>query len=273
MKQVLLNISVLIFVILVPSAMYAGRSRQESTQSIEGSIVRESAPSGEASTAWESAPSNEKSPPLEQASKQITKKDDGEISLATQLEGLGPLPRLAYLRHLMAQGRTGADVMFQTAVAFHELDQPDSAHYYYDRAIEIDPQDFKSHVNKGVLYDDKGDYARAIKSFATAVTLNPKDVLAHSHLAFLLHQNGDYRAAWNHLHTALEIDPLNPQPHFYLAVFFWDSKIYREAMREWEMVMDLDPGGFLAVKARDNIVMLQEALESNSPDGNWQPER
>jgi len=39
------------------------------------------------------------------------------------------------------------------------------------------------------------------------------------------------------------------------------------------MVMDLDPDGFLALKARDNIVMLQEALESHSPDGRWKPER
>jgi len=197
----------------------------------------------------------------------------GEISLSQQLEGLGPLPRLAYLRHLVEQGRSDSDVMFQTAVAFHELGLTDSALYYYDKTIAIAPDDFKSHVNKGVLFDDEGDYARAIQSFAMAATLNPKDVLAHSHLAFLLHQKGDHRAAWDHLNAALEIDDGHPQPHFYLAVFFWEAKIFREAMREWETVMELEPDGFLAVKARDNIVMLQKALESPSPDGEWHPER
>lgn len=197
----------------------------------------------------------------------------GEMPLSQQLEGLGPQPRLAYLRHLISQGQTGADVMFQTAVAFHELGAADSALYYYDRAITLDPNDFKSHVNKGVLYDDEGDYANAIKSFAMATTLNPDDVLAHSHLAFLLHQKGDHRAAWDHLYAALELDPGHPQPHFYLAVFFWEAKIFREAMREWETVMELEPDGFLAIKARDNIVMLQKALESPSPDGDWHPQR
>ncbi len=204
---------------------------------------------------------------------QASPRNAGEIPLSQQLEGLQPLPRLAYLRHLIKQGRADADVMFQTAVAFHELNRIDSALYYYDRAIAIDPNNFKSHVNKGVLYDDEGDYANAIKSFATAATLNPDDVLAHSHLAFLLHQNGDHRAAWDHLHSALVIDPGHPQPHFYLAVFFWEARIFREAMREWEMVMDLEPDGFLAVKARDNIMMLQAALESPSPEGDWHPER
>ena len=196
-----------------------------------------------------------------------------EMPLSKQLEGLGPMPRLAYLRHLAIQGRSGADVMFQTAVAFHELGLTDSALYYYDRTIEIAPDDFKSHVNKGVLFDDEGDYARAIQSFAMAATLNPEDVLAHSHLAFLLHQNGDHRAAWDHLDAALQLDPGHPQPHFYLAVFFWEAKIFREAMREWEKVMELEPEGFLAVKARDNIMMLQNALESPSPNGEWHPNR
>lgn len=196
-----------------------------------------------------------------------------EMPLSQQLEGLGPQPRLAYLQHLLQGGRVDAEVMFQTAVAFHELGLTDSALYYYDRAIAIDPNHFKSHVNKGVLFDDEGDYANAIKSFAMAATLNPDDVLAHAHLAFLLHQNGDHRAAWDHLHAALEIDPGHPQAHFYLAVFFWEAKIFREAMREWETVMDLEPDGFLAAKARDNIVMLQKALESPSPEGDWHPER
>jgi Flp pilus assembly protein TadD len=239
MRPVLLKISVLTAAALIPSVLCAGQSPQEVARSPE----------------------------------RTGKQTVGEMSLSTELEGLGPVPRLAYLSHLLAQGRVDAEVMFQTAVAYHELDRPDSALHYYDRAIAIDPLDFKSHVNKGVLYDDKGDYASAIKSFAMAVTINPQDVLANSHLAFLLHQNGDHRAAWKHLHAALDIDPGNPQPHFYLAIFFWESKIYREAMREWEMVMDLDPDGFLALKARDNIVMLQEALESHSPDGRWQPER
>jgi tetratricopeptide (TPR) repeat protein len=198
---------------------------------------------------------------------------ESEIPLSRQLEGLGPRPRLAYLRHLISGGRNDAEVMFQTAVAFHELGVTDSALHYYDRAIEAEPDHFKSHVNKGVLYDDGGDYANAIKSFATAATINPEDVLAHAHLAFLLHQNGDHRAAWVHLDQALKLDPEHAQPRFYLAVFFWEARIYREAIREWERVIELEPGGFLAAKARDNIVMLQKALESPSEDVEWHPER
>ncbi len=197
----------------------------------------------------------------------------GGMPLSQQLEGLGPVPRLAYLRHLISQGRSDREVMFQTAVAFHELGKVDSALYYYDRTIETAPGDFKSYVNRGVLYDDQGNYAEALRDFTMAVSINPGDVLAHSHLAFLLQRNGDYRAAWEHLQRALELGPDDPQPHFYLAVFFWEARIFREAMREWEKVLELEPDGFLADKARDNIVMLQEALQSPSTEGEWSPER
>jgi tetratricopeptide (TPR) repeat protein len=196
-----------------------------------------------------------------------------EMPLQEQLEGLGPEPRLAYLRHLLTGGRADAEVTFQTAVAYHELGEADSALHYYRRTIELEPNSFKSYVNMGVLYDDQGDYSWAIKSFVTAVAINPGDVLANSHLAFLLHQNGDHAGAWKHLAAALEIDPAHSQPHFYLAIFFWEAKIYREAIREWEKVIELEPDGFLAIKARDNIVMLQKALESPFSGGEWQPER
>jgi len=195
-----------------------------------------------------------------------------EIPLADQLAGLEPAPRIAYLRHLIAEGRRDAEVYFQMAVAFHEQGTVDSALTYYDRTIGIDPMHFKSYVNRGVLLDDLGNTQSAIQSFSTAVAINPDDVLANAHLAFLLHQMGDHREAWRYLSHALEIDPGHPQTRFYLAIFFWDARIYREAMREWEAVIEAEPDGFLARKARDNIMLLQKALNAPSSEGGWEPE-
>jgi tetratricopeptide (TPR) repeat protein len=196
-----------------------------------------------------------------------------EVPLADQLEGLEPAPRIAYLRHLIEGGRRDADVFFQLAVAFHEQGTLDSALTYYDRTIQVDPQHFKSFVNKGVLLDDLGNYRSAIQNFTAAVAIRPDDVLANAHLAFLLHEKGEHQEAWRYLSRALEIDPMHPQTRFYLAIFFWDARIYREAMREWEAVIEAEPDGFLAQKARDNIVLLQKALNAPSPEGGWTPQR
>jgi tetratricopeptide (TPR) repeat protein len=196
-----------------------------------------------------------------------------EIPLSEQIEGLGPLPRIAYLRHLHSGGRRESEVLFQLAVAFHEIENSDSALHYYNETIKVDPMHFKAYVNRGVLQDDTGDYVSAVNSFTTAVAIKPDDVLAHSHLAFLLMETGNYRASWNHLSTALDIDPEHPQPRFYLAVFFWESGIYREAIREWERVIELEPDGFLAGKARENIIMLQRMENRSGRSDNWEPVR
>ncbi len=194
-------------------------------------------------------------------------------TLSEELGGLPPAPRIAYLRHLIEEGRDDAEVFFQMAIAFHESSAPDSAIAWYKLTVKKDPQHFKSYVNLGVLYDDLGKPAEAEIYFRSAVSVKPDDVLANSHLAFILFQQKDYETAWNHLSKALEAGPRNPQPVFYLAIFFFESRMYREALVEWEKVVELDPGGYLAARARENIAMLQGALNSPAPSGDWQPKR
>jgi tetratricopeptide (TPR) repeat protein len=196
-----------------------------------------------------------------------------DIPISQQVEGLDPVPRIAYLRHLISEGRRDSEVLFQLAVAFHELGESDSALAYYDETIRVEPDHFKSYVNRGVLLDDAGNVAAAVASFLTAVEISPDDVLAHSHLAFLLLEKESYQHSWMHLSKALDIDPEHPQPRFYLAIFFWEAGIYREAIREWERVIELEPEGFLAGKARENIVMLQRIMNESSPSSGWEPAR
>jgi len=197
----------------------------------------------------------------------------GQATLSEELSGLQPAPRIAYLRHLIKEGRDDAEVFFQMALAFHESSALDSAIAYYKETVKKDTRHFKAYVNLGVLYDDLGKPTEAEMYFHSAVSVKPDDVLANSHLAFILFQRKDYEMAWKHLSKALETGPRNPQPVFYLAIFFFESKMYREALVEWEKVVELDPGGYLASRARENIAMLQSALNSPAPSGDWQPKR
>ncbi len=199
--------------------------------------------------------------------------DVSGMTLADELKGLAPGPRIAYTRHLIAEGREDAEVFFQLAIAYHESSIPDSAIKYYNEAVSRDPDHFKSYVNLGVLYDDMGDLLEAEESFLSAVRVNPGDVLANSHLAFMIFQQKRYDKAWLFLSKALELAPDHPQPMFYLAIFFWENKMFREALREWERVVEVAPGSYLAGRARDNIVLLQKALNDPVPTGDTKPLR
>ncbi len=183
-----------------------------------------------------------------------------EVPLSVQLDGLNPASRIAYLRYLVGEGRYDGEIFFQLGVAFHESDVPDSAEYYYRKAIESSPELSKAHVNLGVLYDARGAASLALSEFEIALAINPNDVLALSHAAFMKFLLGHHSKADDYISKALELDPDNPQPHFYLAIFFWENGIYREALSEWESVIELAPESGLADRARENITLMQNAL-------------
>lgn len=181
-------------------------------------------------------------------------------SLAGELEGLAPGPRIAYLEYLLKSGTRDAEVYFQLGVAFYDAERSDSAMFYYAKAAELDSHLSKAYVNMGVILDGQHRSREAIEMFDKAAEANPLDVLAHAHAADLLFSAGEYEAAWSRLSRALAIDSLHPQPHFYLGIFFWESGMFRESLVEWERVVELAPASRLAGKARENIAVLQDAL-------------
>lgn len=195
----------------------------------------------------------------------------GDIPLEKQLEGLGPEPKLAYLRYLLGEGAEDAELMFHMGLTFHEMGRSDSALHYYERAVRIDERMFKAYVNMGVIYDDQGKVFMAIDNYNRALRIKPDEVLANSHIALLYYQNKKYDSAMSHLMKALKSDPGNPQPHFYLAIFFWDSMMYTEAMAEWKKVIELAPDDFLASKAAQNIDMVRRVMRHPSVSKGWKP--
>jgi tetratricopeptide (TPR) repeat protein len=189
-----------------------------------------------------------------------------DVPLSVQLEGLGPASRIAYLRYLVGEGRADGEAYFQLGVAFHESGSPDSAAYYYKRAIRSSPGLSKVHVNLGVLYDGMGNASLALNEFLIALSIDPNDILALSHAAFTQFLLKRHDKADEYISKALELAPDAAQPHFYLAIFFWENGIYREALREWEKVIELEPESGLADRARENIVLMQNAIKG-SGDG------
>jgi tetratricopeptide (TPR) repeat protein len=195
------------------------------------------------------------------------------VPLGKAIEGLAPAPRIAYLEYLLKTGNSDPEAYFQLGLAFYDAEKPDSALFYYAKAVALDPGLSKAYVNMGVILDDQRREREAAQMFDKAVEVNPRDVLAHSHVAYLLFDAGEYDGAWEHLSKALAIDSLDPQPHFYLAIFFWESGIFRESLVEFERVVSLSPGSYLAKKAEENITVLQESLRGPAGAGLPAPAR
>ncbi len=81
------------------------------------------------------------------------------------------------------------------ALARHGMNRFGLAIADYDRAIELVPQHFVAHYNRGLLRALVGDDNRAIEDFTFVIDLEPDNTLAVYNRALLRQQTGDYSGA------------------------------------------------------------------------------
>jgi len=77
----------------------------------------------------------------------------------------------------------------------------------YDTALDIDPENFIGHYNRGLLRANVGDDNRAIEDFNFILKIDPKDIMATFNRAILLDQTGDYRGAIRDYTTVIKAYP------------------------------------------------------------------
>lgn len=106
-----------------------------------------------------------------------------------------------YNKGMFYQNRGQIDEAFECYRTIHEIDSTwsepyynegyihlliteefDSAIYYFERALEFDPQYYQAYNNIGLAYEKKGDIANAKFNYGKSVDLNPDYKLAKDNL-------------------------------------------------------------------------------------------
>lgn len=91
-----------------------------------------------------------------------------------------------------------------------ELDQDEEALKCYDRAIEIEPEQFQAITGKGILYRKLGEYDKAMSAYQRAIEIEPDYAEAYSSMAVIaVKQNQDQKAVEYGL-KSYSLDKKNP---------------------------------------------------------------
>ena len=77
----------------------------------------------------------------------------------------------------------------------------------YDKALELDPDNFLAHYNRGLLRIQVGDDNRAIDDFDYVIRMEPENFMAIYNRALLRHKTGDLRGAIQDYNKILEQFP------------------------------------------------------------------
>lgn len=95
--------------------------------------------------------------------------------------------------------------MAETLLTRHEFEQ---ATHYYERLIEIAPNDPNSYTKLGAHLSSRFDrYDEAITLFNKALELNPDYPLVHNNIGAIMHDEGEIKGAIKHLNKAIELSP------------------------------------------------------------------
>jgi lipoprotein NlpI len=75
--------------------------------------------------------------------------------------------------------------------------------------MELKPEYVNPYNNRGLLYEKKGEYDKAIADFTRALELNPKDEYAYYHRGYAYDSKGEYDKAITDRAKVVELSPKN----------------------------------------------------------------
>jgi serine/threonine protein kinase/Tfp pilus assembly protein PilF len=128
-------------------------------------------------------------------------------------------------------------------------DALDRGIYFFEKAIEIDPNYANAWTGLGAIYDLKGSFLglpelslKAIECEEKAIALNPRLSLAHQFLGSAYLGVGRYDDAIESIKRAMAIEPNNASAHAALGRAYWVGKgMLAEGIEELEKSIAINP--------------------------------
>jgi len=103
--------------------------------------------------------------------------------------------------------------LFDEAVQLMEKAQYGEAVAGWQKALALNPDDAKAHLNLGYVMQQSGQLDQAIEQYRTALKINSSYAAAHTNLGIALATAGKLDEGIDHYEKAISIDPENSEAH------------------------------------------------------------
>ena len=143
------------------------------------------------------------------------------------------------------------------AMCFYGKKQYISAHSCLQRAIHLNPFEWKINYNLGLLYVHTGQYASAFHYLSSALSYNAKNELIYMYLAITLSYLDDFEHAEISYQKAIELhqDTSNPILYFNYAISLYKHKQFEKAKQYYAK--------FCQLYVNDDQILINEKLFTN----------
>ncbi len=182
------------------------------------------------------------------------------IPLSTPLQGLEDLreksriqdPQEIY-RTMIGAYRTALqyderfyEASYNLALTYENLSQPDSAEYFYKKAIAQKPDLSQAHMRLGKLYDSQGKYEPALEEFKIVVKIEPDYFAANPKLGEPYRYIDVVQAVLNEAIEKLKNDPQDKDALATVGKIYLSLGRFGQAEEYYQQLVDLSPNDAIA---------------------------
>ena len=129
------------------------------------------------------------------------------IALSDGKKFTDPHKAILYLSNAIKIQPNDAEIYYNRGVAYENLGQYQPAIKDYNQAIIIKPAYSEAFYNRGTIYSEIGQYQQAINDFNQAISLQPNDAEAYHGRGFTYDKLGQYQRAIEDYNQAISLQP------------------------------------------------------------------
>ncbi len=141
----------------------------------------------------------------------------------------------------LALDRGNAKAFHYKGNVYDELGEYDKAIVCYEKAIEINPKYDAPYNGLGVAFSGKREYDTAIKWYLKAIDVNPKAEYAYNGLGNTFSDKKEFDEAIKWYLKATEANPIYDSPYNGLGNAFSDKKEFDEAIKWYLKAIEVNP--------------------------------
>jgi tetratricopeptide (TPR) repeat protein len=125
--------------------------------------------------------------------------------------------------------------------AYEELERPEEAIQFYDRAVALRPMFWENYNHRGVFHLNNGDFGPAASDFIKVMELQPDSAIGYTNLAATNIYSGNLEEAGPLLEAAIGLEP-TLDGYNNLGFVHYSMHRFEAAARTFQLGADLAPG-------------------------------
>ena len=147
-------------------------------------------------------------------------------------------------------GKNLAIAFYARGIGYQTKNQFDRAIQDYDQAIKLDPKHALAFNNRGLAYKSKGQIDRAIQDFDQAIRVDPRSALAFGNRGNAYQTKNQFDRAIQDLDQAIKLDPQLALAFFYRGNAYGEKGQYDRAIQDYDQAIKLNPNSANAFNNR-----------------------